>query len=156
MRYVENITEIVAAEQAERMKPKDGEISLDGQTVHVLYSNPDMGNIENVFDGKTDTLMRTGGANPMLIELDFPSPRRIEGYGLIFGSTTVEVIATLYPSVQDAVPVVFTQLLSGTVESPGGTVNFDFPVDVSKVRFEIRDTSQGEPGHVHVWELTLK
>jgi len=156
MRYVENITEIVAAEQAERMKPKVGEISLDGQTVHVLYSNPDMGNIENVFDGKTDTLMRTGGANPMLIELDFPSARRIEGYGLIFGSTTVEVIATLYPSVQDAVPVVFTQLLSGTVESPGGTVNFDFPVDVSKVRFEIRDTSQGEPGHVHVWELTLK
>jgi hypothetical protein len=156
MRYVANIAEIVAAEQAERMKPKEGEITLDNQAVHVLYSNPDMGNIENIFDGKADTLMRTGGANPMIIELDFPSPRSIAGYSLIFGSTTVEVNTTLYPADQQAENVIINQLLSGTVASPGGTVSFDFPVDVTKARFEIRDTSQGEPGHVHVWELTLK
>jgi hypothetical protein len=35
------------------------------------------------------------------------------------------------------------------------SVDFPTPIQAAQVRISIRNTNEGEPAHVHLWELTL-
>jgi hypothetical protein len=155
LRYADRIDQILAAEREARKQLQEAEITIDGQPVKTRYSLLDMGEIQNVFDGNPETVARTFEANPFVIELTFPEPRSLSGLSIKIGSTEARVIARLYDD-PGAQPVEYSAVLTGTVEQPTASMDFGTTTPAQVLCLEINDLHQSEPGHVHVWEITLR
>jgi hypothetical protein len=91
----------------------------------------------------------------MVLELEFDQPRAVSGLKLIIGSTEAQVTTKLFTSA-DAEPVTFMHKIEGNVQHPQAEITFRETVIAQVLRLEILDLHQGEPGHVHVWEIALK
>ena len=155
LRYADRIDQILAAEREARKQLLEADIMIDGQPVKTRYSLLDMGEIQNVFDGNPETVARTFEANPFVIELTFPEPRSLSGLSIKIGSTEARVIARLYDD-PGAQPVEYSAVLTGTVEQPTASMDFGTTTPAQVLCLEINDLHQSEPGHVHVWEITLR
>jgi hypothetical protein len=155
LRYVEDIDALLAAERESRRELLDGLIHWQGQEVQVKYPHLDMGEAPNAFDGNPDTLLRTLEANPAVFVLVFPEPVEAKELYLKFGATEARILARVYsPGAAD--PQEFNALMYGSIEKPDGTIAFGRMLTIERLRLEVQDTRQGEPGHVHVWEVGLK
>lgn len=152
--YAANIDELLAQELAERRQMQTAETLLDGEPVHFRHSSLDIGTIEQAFDNDVNTLLRTWEANPMVIEMTFPQPRLIGGIELIIGSAQIEVTAQLN-GLDGSQPVVFQSVLRGSVQQPKVGLIFPEAYLVESLHLELHDIHQGEPGHVHLWEIYL-
>jgi hypothetical protein len=155
LQYVDNIDEILAAEQEVRSALQEATLIIQGKPVQVGYSMLDMGSIELVFDGDQKTVARTLEANPFIIELTFPEARQLNGYKMILGSADVRVTTLLYPD-GGGQPVQSIANFNGSVSNPELDVKFDVTVPAQKVRFELFQPYSGVPANVHVWEIELK
>jgi 4-amino-4-deoxy-L-arabinose transferase-like glycosyltransferase len=156
MRYAPNVDEIFAQEAVARRALVSQTINFEGTSIPVSYSTLDMGQIENIFDGDDNTLMRTLEANPLVVEMTLPAPRDLTGIDLVVGATLVEITARLFDSPNDPSPTTFTTQLEGVFEAPA--VTFDFPETTSAqfIRLEVRNVRESEPTHVHLWEVRLR
>jgi 4-amino-4-deoxy-L-arabinose transferase-like glycosyltransferase len=155
LRYVAEIDQILAAERDLRHQLQEDEINLDGQTVTARHSLLDMGSIASLFDQQNNSVTRTLEANPYILELTFPEPRKISGLSVIIGSSEVEITALRYAS-QDSEPDRQVARLKGSVNRPEVAWEFDQPVDTQLLRLEVKDLHQSEPAHVHLWEIRLR
>ncbi len=154
LEYADNIDDILATEKEARRALQETELKIDDQLVKARFSMLDLGQLADMFDGNPDTLARTLEANPLVIELTFPEPRSISGLSIKLGSTEARLTAQLY-SDPEIRPVEFVQDLSGNVDNPEATMNFDQAVQTKVLHLEIQDLHQDEPGHVHIWEIQL-
>jgi hypothetical protein len=155
LEYSPNIEEMLAVELAERRKLQTAESLIGGELVEFRYSTLDIGTIEQALDGDANTLLRTWEANPMVIEMNFAQVHKFNGIELIIGSAQVEVTLQLQTSGQDQ-PVVIIHTLRGSVQEPKVGFEFPQPYQMQALRLELRDVNQGEPGHVHLWEIGLQ
>ena len=156
MRYVDNIQQIFEEEKATRRKLVPDDIVLDDVPTHVEHTQFNMNTIGEVFDGDLETLVRTADINPVVIDLEFSKPRLLKGYYIKFGTTKVDIVTTLYKSELDIEPMIFSGTYEGTNENPGAEIDFGKPLQVKRLHLEIHDTTQGETGPVHVWEITFQ
>jgi hypothetical protein len=155
LRYSDMADQIFAEEEAARRRPVEETAVINGETVQVLHSRFDGGSLPDLFDGDTFTLVRTQAANPVLLELTFPTPHRFTGVTLTTGSFDIDLIVRLYAD-EDAEPVVYQQSYFGLPPDPTVELTFENPPDqVMKVRFEIRSINDAETAKVHVREVTL-
>jgi hypothetical protein len=106
-----------------------------------------------LFDGDPNTIAHIRG-NPWLW-VEFDQPRSISGLMLVIGSTEAQVTTSLFTS-PEAEPVTFMHKIEGNVQHPQAEITFRETVNAEKVRLEILDLHQGEPGHVHIWEIEFK
>jgi hypothetical protein len=151
--YVPNIDQMLQVEQQQRLQPVETSLVVAGQPAIVRYSPLDVGSIEEAFDGDPRSLCRTKAANPAIIEIEFEQPRTISAISIVIGSAQTEVTALMEtPSGEE---VRYEGPLSGTEQFPEDTLIFPAPVETQKLHLEIHDLHQGEPGHVHFWEITL-
>ena len=155
LRYADNIDQILAQERESRRVLQIARINLDGQSVQVRYPLLDMGEPDQMFDNNVDTLGRTLEANPAVIELVFPQARVLRGIDLIIGSTEVEVKVKLFAR-EGAEPVEVSAILKGSVDQPQVSLDFERAITAQILALEVRDLHQGEPGHVHLWEISLR
>ncbi len=155
LRYADNIDEIMRQESEVRRQLQQAQIIENGMPATVFYSMLDMGNISDMFDGNRDSVLRTFEANPMVVEVDWETPRTVSGITAIVGSAEVKITVQLKQE-KDSQPVQFEQQLKGTFEQP--EVGFDFgqAVQARYARIEILDLHQTEPAHVHLWELYFR
>jgi predicted DNA-binding antitoxin AbrB/MazE fold protein/4-amino-4-deoxy-L-arabinose transferase-like glycosyltransferase len=154
--YVDNVDELFAAERLARQQLVEAVVSLDGQDTLVRYSQLDIGEIRNVFDGDTQTLMRGLEANPFVIELEFSQPRPVTALGLDTASMefTLKVLAT--PAGGDA-PTSTQQTYRGLPDDPHVDLALAGGLQqISKLRIEITNLHEGEVGHIHVREVKLR
>lgn len=155
MRYVDNIEEILAAERESRRALLSGTLLLEGQQVTISYPHLDMGEVEAAFDGDPNSLIRTLEANPLVIELDFPEPRSLQSLIARVGGAPTEMIVEIVPAgTQETVQV--TRQVNESPTPREVNVDFPTPIQAAQVRISIRNTNEGEPAHVHLWELTLR
>jgi hypothetical protein len=155
LQYVDNIDEILTAEEEARSALQQAEIRIDGEPVQVQYSMLDMGTIDLVFDGDKQSVARTLEANPFIIELTFPEAHQFSGYKMILGSADIRVTTKLYPA-EGEQPLESVADFDGSPSSPELDVNFGQTVTAQKVRFEILQPYTGVPSNVHVWEIEFK
>jgi len=155
VQYVDDIEEILAREIEERRELVEDTALIDGQIVRVTYSPLDMGDISKLFDGDPNSVARTLEANPMVVVLAFPDEITFSELSLVIGSSPVEVRVTLDEDIAGQASSYSFQG-QGTVENPQLTFPLDEAVTTQQVRIEIEDLNQGEPGHVHVWEIEFK
>jgi 4-amino-4-deoxy-L-arabinose transferase-like glycosyltransferase len=154
--YADNLEAIVAQERAERSKPVQAQVTLDGQTVQVVHSQLDMGTPVNLFDGDTFTLVRGLEANPLMFEFTFPEPRPITGLGADFASMDFNLTAKLYADAASE-PLIYTETYRGLPPDPHVDMAFaGAPPLVQKIRLEIEQLNPGNEVHIHVRELDFK
>jgi hypothetical protein len=155
LQYAENVEEIFKEELERRRQLQEAVILIDDQATPVRHSTLDMGSPQALFDGNPSTVARTLEANPMVVELEFDEPRRIAGLMLVIGSTEAQVTTRLFTSAE-AEPVIYIHKIEGNVQQPQAEITFREPVIAQFLHLEILDLHQGEPGHVHVWEIEFK
>ena len=119
------------------------------------YSQLDMGTLQNAFDGNTNTLIRSLEANPLVINLDFHSPRNLSGLSVRVGGVATRVTARLDVEGKE-VPMIFEQEEPNTPLPKAVNVDFKGTYPVKSLRLEVRSVNDQEPAHVHVWEIALR
>jgi hypothetical protein len=156
LQYHDNVAQIAAAEKERRQRLLEQDITLDGQVVHVSYPLLDIAPIDNVFDGKLDSLIKTSEVNPLLINMEFTAVRQISSLTAHVGSETVDITVVL--TGEDGAPLgTFTQRgENGSVDGyKDVTIDFGGVKLVKKLHFEMLDTYAPNPSPVHLWEITF-
>ena len=156
LEYSPQADALFAAEFEARRQLVTEPATLDGQPVIVRHTSFDFGNVANLFDGETFTLARTAGVNPAVIEIDFPTPRRLTGLTLTTGSMDIDLQVELFDA-GDTPSYTYTQRYTGLPPDPTVDLNFEpHPGAVSKVRLEIRSPAAEETAHIHIREIRLR
>jgi hypothetical protein len=153
--YADNADDVFAAEKAERSQLREAVVTIDGQPVTVRHSWIDMGEPQYMFDGDWFTLMRGMEANPFIVELIFPEPRKLGGLAAQFGAMDATLTATVY-SANANQALTYSQTYREVADQQTLELSFDpGPEQVTKVRLEILSLVAGETANVHIRELML-
>jgi hypothetical protein len=155
LRYIDNIDEVLAAEKAARQKLLSADVAIAGSPATVRYSLLDMGPIGNLFDGNENSLIRSMEANPLILELEFPQPRAMSGVSVRIGGTATRITAYLTEEGQDK-PAAFQDDFPTSPFTRDVVLDFGAAHQVKMLRLEITSLYDGEPAHVHVWEVRLR
>lgn len=155
MRYADQIDQILEDERLARKKLLQETVTWGGQQVNVQYSMLDMGSIQNIFDGNPDSMARGLEANPLELVIQLPEPRRANGITVRIGGTPTRITVTLQLVGQEKAVVYQTDFAENSLAR---TVRMDFnqSLNIQSLRVEIESTRDGEPAHVHVWEISLQ
>lgn len=156
--YIDNVAEIFAAEAAARRQPVEETIELDGELVTVVHSRFDAGGLGDIFDNNPFSLARGLEANPLVIELRYPTAHTFSGAELDLGSmASFSVRATLTPA-GGGDPLVYEQVFNNLENDPHVRLPFDGPgaaTPVSVVRLEIKNRLEGDRSQIHVRDVAL-
>ncbi|MCC7163439.1 MAG: glycosyltransferase family 39 protein [Anaerolineae bacterium] len=156
LEYVDNVDEIFRIEKEERARPVTDDALLNGETVKVVHSQFDGGRVQDMFDGDKYTLARGREANPLLIEIIYPTPRPISSMYASFGRMRSNITVTLYPP-DSAAPRAYVEQDLRDEDIPEITMQFpDPPALVQSVRVEIEHLDSPGQAKVHVRELQLR
>lgn len=157
LRYSDQAAALFEAEAAERRRPVEETLEVDGQAVTVSHSRFDIGQLRNVFDGDTFTLARGQEANPLVLDLRFDSARPVTGLSLTTGSMAdYTVFARLYGA-DGALSHEYAQDFRGQPPDPTVTLAFpDAPPAVSRLVVEVKDNLAGEMTNIHIREIGLR
>ena len=156
MRYAPNAEAIFAEERETRRQPVTEEVILDGQIVQIQHSLFDMGEVDNLFDEDTFTMVRTYEANPALIYMTFPEHRSITGITVTTGSMDFTLTVRLFTD-DEAEPITYSQTYTDQPEDP--TVDLSFghePIKALRVEIEILGFTFSKWAKIHIRELTLR
>ena len=152
--YAPNVAEVFAAELEALRQPVTETITLDGQPVTVTHTRFEAGQLADLFDGDTFTLVRHIAGNPVSYSFVFDAPRPVGGLAADFGTMDVGLTVTLTPP--DGAPVTITQEFRGLGPDPHVEMPFPgAPPLVAEMTVEIRDLNAGEDVKIHVRELRL-
>jgi hypothetical protein len=156
LRYSAAADAIFAFEEEERRKPVIEPVDVGGETWLTSHSLFGAGRIQDLFDADTYTLARGYEANPLVVDLNFPTPRAYTGITFTIGTMDAEVTVRLYAD--GAVePKVYTQLYTNAGEDPTLQMEFpDAPPNITRVTFEILDKRALVPHMIHVREIGLR
>lgn len=154
LEYVDDIDRILEAERAERRKLVTDTVMLDGEKVIVHHSSLDMGELSSLFDGNKDTLARSAFSNPLVVGIDFKSPRPIQNVTVLAGAEPV----TLTVEVTDSEGAAHTFETEAGLASGFKDVSIDFGsvLEVKSLKVLLYDVNVPEPTNVHLWEIQLK
>jgi hypothetical protein len=151
--YIENVDDVFNAQEIERKKLVESEITIDGEPAKIAYSILDAGQPNDIFDGDFNTLMRGMEANPFIIEISFPSARSLSGIDAIFAHMDLKMKVSIYVE-GESEPRVFEITSTGVNGDPQVQLLFDgSPYQVLKMRIEILSLSAGERANIHIREL---
>jgi len=154
--YVDNVDAIFAAEREARRRLVEDKVNIGGQVVQVRHSLLDSGAAFHMFDGDRFTLARVMEANPAIVELNFPEPRKISSLVADFAVMDFTWNILLYAQ-EGAAPVIYQETYRGIPGEPHVEIAFNRgPEWVSKMRLEIKDLNSGERAKIHIRELTLR
>ena len=156
LRYVDNIQAIFEAERLERRKPVEETLTLpDGSRAHVAHSRLDMGEIYHAFDNDPTTLIRTAEANPLRLDVTLEVPYTAQTRVVRVGGVPTRVTARLW-SPGASQPLELTQEVAESPNPRDVILNLASPTIVSHLELEVLSTRDGEPAHVHLWEVQLR
>jgi hypothetical protein len=156
MRYSDQAAAIFEAEAEARRQPVTDNVLIDGEPVTVIHSRTDFGNVQNWFDNDTFTLARGQEANPLLIDLQFATPRSVSKVTLTTGTMAKFIVIVEVFGVNEAEPAVYAQSFANLPPDPQVEISLDgAPADVARVAISITDEGAADPVHIHVREVIL-
>lgn len=155
LRYVPGILEIIQQEKAALAEPVEETLDLNGVSIHVTHSRFDSGTMASAFDHNSYSLIRTQTANPMILDMVFSVPQRFTSIQVLVGGGPTRLTAVFQPE-EGGTPV------KQTVEVPRSsdfrllTITLPDPVESATLHLEVLTVGEGEPNHVHVYEMRLE
>ncbi|MCX6066139.1 MAG: hypothetical protein NT121_10355, partial [Chloroflexi bacterium] len=157
LKVVDNIDQIVAAEQNVQRKPIEDTMSLNGQVIRVLHSPLGSGQVSDVFDKNPDSLARVLRANPFVFDLYPTIPIDTHAVDIQTGSIPdFTVTISLYAPGANT-PVTYVQNYKGLPPDPAVSIPFDQgPAKSERITIEIKDNSSGDSSQIHVRTIQFK
>ena len=155
LRYVDEIDAILAEEKAARQVLQSSLVTILGSEARVEYSALDMGRIEDLFDGDPGSITRGMEANPLRVEIYFDRPKTISSLTLRVGGVATRVIARLYDA-EGHDPLTLDKTVNENPLPRDVGLSLDQPMEVLRVEIEVLSVNDGEPAHVHLWEIAFK
>lgn len=155
LKYVDEIQQVIAREEAQRRQPVSETLVIDGQPARVTYPHLDIGQIQDIFSGSPDALIRSAAINPMRLAFDFSPPRVIRGIMLRVGGMAMDITVQAQAKGQ-AAPFKLSRSLPEAVELRDISFDFPAPVTLERLTVEIKNTNDPPDGHVHLWQLKLR
>jgi hypothetical protein len=155
LRYSEDAEDIFEEERQVRRQPITDEVLIEGKVVMIQHPLLDMGEVENLFDGDTFTMVRTYEANPVLIVLTFPEPHTISGLSLTTGTMDIFLTVRLLDEEMDEL-ITYNKHYTDLPNDP--TVDLPFTqglIEVSALEIEIHGILEDMGAKVHIREITL-
>jgi hypothetical protein len=122
-----------------------------------VHSRLEAGQIPDIFDGDSVTLIRGLEANPLVLDFHFSQPRTMSGLTAIFGAMDdFTVTISLYAPGSDN-PVAYSQNYRGLPPDPKveWTFNND-PQPVIRAEIDIHNNRSGNTAQIHVRELQFR
>ncbi len=156
-KYSAEAEALFVAEEEERRKPVTEETQLGGQTVYITHSLFDMGAAQHLTDNDPFTLIRGMEANPLLLQVDFPTPRAITAVRLTTGTMDLFTLTIRAYTDVDAPPVTLSQQFVNAGKDP--ELRLELPGvegPIVRLAIEIHDELSGERANIHVRELALE
>lgn len=146
---------IFAKEKELRSMLMEEPAAVAGETWTVKHSQNDMGNMDALFDGRLDTIVRGLEANPFVFDVRFPSARSVSRVAVSLGAMDqTTLVLQLFP--EKGQPVVVKTVTSNRpakdwieLPVPGGSFK------AVRVRLEITDGDPGNPSHIEIRELKV-
>jgi 4-amino-4-deoxy-L-arabinose transferase-like glycosyltransferase len=155
LKYVDNIQEIFAAEKANRHHLEEGNIQIGRQLVHVKFSQLDIGQLSDAFDGNPESVIRTKEANPLVLNLTFPEPLPLSEVSLRVGAAPTHVLVQIIGPNHQVIKA-YSSDLAEAFENRDCNIEFGEPLLVNELIVTVERTDSSEPAHVHLWEVRLK
>ncbi len=154
--YAPDIEARMAAERMARHALVQESVFVAGEILEIAHSRFDMGSVGDLFDGDVETLARTGRVNPAVIEIRFPSPRRVAGVTVTTGSMDrLRVTLTLFS--RGAGPQVVRRAFEKLPPDPTVRIPLSPPAQaVEKLRIEVEEPVFGNQEIIHVREIRLE
>ncbi len=153
--YVPDIQKIIAAEKAVLSKPVEEQIVLGGETIRVVHSRFDMGELASGFDGNPFSLMRSQQDNPLYLDMFFPAIHRFTRVAVRVGGAPTRLTLKIYPAAGGD-PAVFTNEVERSSDYRDVEILLTEPAESSHIRVEVETVGEAEPTHVHVYEVVLE
>jgi len=155
LKYKETARLFFELERASRKSMVPETIQINGVSAESASSRLDMGVLQQAFDNNPVTLIRTEEANPLVIEVKFQKPIPVKNVTATVGGGATKV--TVYAQPEDGSKT-FTSSISVKDSSLIRTAQIPVKLDqnVSRLRFEILTIRDGEPSHVHLWDIKLE
>ena len=152
-RYVPDAAERFEADRQARLTLVESTVSFRGEKIAVRHSRLDMGDMRNVFDGDTVSLVRGLDANPFSVEVIFPSPRPLRTFAVTTGSMDMGLRVRVWGTSEEE-PRTLEQTLRGLANDPRVEVPLPEPsAPVARVRVDITNLHDGDVSHVHLREV---
>lgn len=156
LEYVPNVADMFRQERAARAQPITEQVEVNGETIKVTHSRFDSGEVRDMFDGDEYSLARSLEANPLVIELEYPTPRPLSSLNASFGQMPFKATVSLFAP-DATTPVVYSQTDETQDPIPHLVMSFDNPPPlVQRVRIEIQHLDSPGDAKIHVRELQLK
>ncbi|MGB8644528.1 MAG: glycosyltransferase family 39 protein [Anaerolineae bacterium] len=160
--YADNADAVFAQELEVQRQLLTESVTIDGQKATVAHTKFDIGNLQAIFDGDLKTVARGVEANPLVLDIQFATPRQIQKLSAYFGKANVHLLARAY-SADGGDPTVYEQdynYINITTEIPAGQVAElaldKGPAKISRLRVEITYTNSDETAHVHVFDMKFQ
>lgn len=153
--YAPDIEQRLQQEAAQRRILQETVLPINDQKVQVRFSQLDMGQIADAFDGDQNSITRTFEANPLVIELTFPQPITVSQVTARVGGTPTKVSARLNGPASET-GIQLSREVPEARDPRSVTLSLPEPFTADSITVEIYSTRDGEPAHVHLWELTIE
>lgn len=152
LEYAENVEEIFKKERKERAKPEEVTLQLFDQDVEITHPLLDIGNIQNLFDGDHNTLIRGLEANPMTIKVTFAEPVSLSGLRTLIGIPPYSLFVKV-ESDEWATAHTFSAHSYGTEQNSWLSVNFAGSAMVNQLTISLQERTTNPEPHIHIWEI---
>ena len=158
MAYVDGVEAVFAAELAALRQPVSESIALADGSITVTHTRFEAGQLFDLFDGDTFTLVRHIAGNPVHYEIVFEQPRPVTGLEVDLGTMDAALTVTLTPPPgAPGEATTYTADFIGLGRDPHIAMSFpDAPPLVGALTLELRDINAGEDVKIHVRELRIK
>jgi len=154
--YADNIDEIFAEEKAARTALSETTLyDPQGHKLLVSYPTLDMGNIENLFDGDGNTLVRTLESNPMQLVIKPAGELTVKRIIIHIGGTATTIDVVVTPA-DGSGTIRIKKILEDSSDFRSVEIDLAQPVKAGTIELTILNTNDVDFAHVHVWEVTLQ
>jgi hypothetical protein len=152
--YTDNVEALFAAEIAARRQPVIEDAQINGEFWRVVHSRFDMGEVQHMFDGDTFTLARGLEANPLVVDVAFPTERVIAGVTLDLGAMALfQVKAEVFIAGATG-PQTFSQTYQNLPADPHIELPFTgLTTPIQRIIIGITNLNAGDTANIHVREI---
>jgi hypothetical protein len=155
-KYSEGADQYFRQQDLLRTQPVESIVQILGQSASVSYSRLNDSDINQLFDGLKETVVRGDRVNPFQITVNFPQPIVLQEVSLTVGSIQDFTVGLEISSPASPEPVSISKRFTNLGLDP--TVTFQLPapgVIASTIALEITDNTVGPEAMIHVWEIAF-
>jgi hypothetical protein len=153
-KYVDDIADLMDEEIERRHRLEEGIVQIGSVEAIVSFSSLDIGKIEDIFDGDPNTLLRSAEANPLIIQVEFDRPITMRGLDLRIGGGPTDVAIELIIADSDE-QFEYLQEYDRVPKPRNVEIDFNDTYAIERIRIEVKNSDDGEPSHVHLWEFAI-